>query len=108
MEPDIVWHGVEPGRPDFSRSSRAIAFSLDGALTGREPDCDFYVACNAWRERLEFRVPLSPSGRLWRRVIDTGLAPPLDIVAEEEGPPVPANLAYSLAPFGLAVLITEA
>ena len=28
--PDIVWHGVEPCRPDFSPDSHALAFALDG------------------------------------------------------------------------------
>src|SRR6185503_4313943 len=60
-EPDIFWHGVEPFRPDFSPGSRTLAFTLDGNQTGREPDRDFYVACNAWSEPLWFGVPPSPS-----------------------------------------------
>src|SRR5262245_26633253 len=48
LEPDIIWHGVEPGQPDFSHGSRTIAFALNGSQTGREPDSDFYIACNAW------------------------------------------------------------
>src|SRR5207248_8865263 len=30
MTPDIVWHGVEPERPDFSGTSRTLAYCLDG------------------------------------------------------------------------------
>jgi len=37
----------------------------------REPDRDFYVVCNAWIDPVEFRIPLSPSGRHWRRAIDS-------------------------------------
>src|SRR5690606_14930977 len=74
---DIIWHGVQPRRPDFSPSSHTIAFALDGRLTGREldpdyqPDQDFYVAANGSKEPVTFCIPPSPSRRPWRRVIDT-------------------------------------
>jgi glycogen operon protein len=105
--PDVIWHGIEPGEPDFSAGSRALAFSLDGSQTGREPDCDFYVACNAWRDPLGFRIPRSPSGRLWRRVVDTALAPPLDILDDEAGPRVAGQTRYVVEPFALVVLLSE-
>jgi glycogen operon protein len=107
-KPDVLWHGVEPGKPDFSRVSRSLAMSLDGSQTGREPDQDFYVACNAWREPLDFGIPRTPGGRPWRRVIDTSLPSPLDIVEPAEGPVVPARAPYRVAPFSLVVLISEA
>src|SRR5439155_3669044 len=105
--PDIVWHGVEPFAPDFSPASRTLVFCLDGSQTGREPDQDFYIACNAWREALAFRVPPSPSGRPWRRVIDTALAAPLDIVDAEQGLRVMPASRYPLAPFSLIVFVTH-
>jgi glycogen operon protein len=107
MEPDIVWHGVEPGRPDFSPGSRTLAFALDGSQTGREPDHDFYVACNAWWEPVHFRIPAAPSGRPWRRVIDTALPSPNDIVEAQDGPRIPAGGTYAVAPHSLIALIAE-
>jgi glycogen operon protein len=106
--PDIIWHGTEPRDPDFSPLSRTLAFSLDGRLTGGDPDCDFYVGCNSWEEALLFRIPPSPSRCPWRRVIDTSLAAPLDIVAEDQGPEVSALSVYPVAPFSLIVLVTPA
>jgi glycogen operon protein len=105
--PDIVWHGTDPGRPDFSATGRTLAFALNGKQTGREPDRDFYVACNAWQDSLPFRVPLSPSARPWRRAVDTMLASPLDIVGLDEGPRVPHNSVYTVGPHALVVLISE-
>jgi glycogen operon protein len=106
--PDIIWHGVEPWKPDFSATSRTLAYALDGRHTGREPDCDFYVACNAWQGPVAFRIPVAPSGRAWRRIIDTALPSPLDLVEpEEEGPRVVENTVYALAPHSLVVLISE-
>src|SRR5262249_33993941 len=42
---DVVWHGVEAYRPDWSAGSRTLAVVLDGSRTGRERDRDLYVAC---------------------------------------------------------------
>jgi isoamylase len=103
--PDVIWHGMEPRNPDFSIQSRTLAFALDGRLTGGEPDCDFYVACNSSNEVLPFRIPMAPSRIPWRRVIDTALAAPLDIVAEEEGPEVTPLTAYPVAPYSMVVLV---
>ncbi len=107
LTPDILWHGVEPFNPDFSPSSCTVAFSLNGNLTGREPDRDFYVACNAWREPISFRVAPPPSGRPWRRVIDTALLSPFDILGLDEGPPVAARTPYVVQAHSMVVLITE-
>jgi glycogen operon protein len=110
---DIHWHGVEPYRPDFGYYSRSLAFSLDGRFTSREadpdyrPDSDFYVALNAWHEPLKFRVPVSPTRRKWRRVIDTALESPQDFIPEGEGPVVPEGGVCVLAPYSSLVLVTE-
>ena len=85
-----------------------IAYTLDGTLTGREPDQDFYVAINGGREPAPFTVPRSPGGRPWRRVVDPALAPPLDIVGPGEGPQVAVGVAYPVAPFSVVVLEGEA
>src|SRR5207245_5186962 len=29
LQPDVIWHGVEPHSPDFSLFSRTLAFALD-------------------------------------------------------------------------------
>lgn len=108
LPPDIIWHGTEPGHPDFSAASRTLALCLDGSQTDSLPDRDFYLACNAWKEALSFRIPLSPTGRAWRRAIDTALASPLDILPLDEGPRVAARSVYQLAPFSAVVLISEA
>jgi glycogen operon protein len=105
--PEIAWHGVEPNKPDFSRDSHSVALTLDGRLTGREPDRDIYMVFNAWRESLPFTVPPSPQGKRWRRAIDTALAPPLDIVGPGEGPDVPAGTTYAVAPHSVVVLIGD-
>jgi glycogen operon protein len=110
--PDIIWHGTEPYQPDFGSASRTLAFALDGSRTARLPsgerDCDFYVACNAWIDPLTFRIPHSPTGRPWRRVIDTALPSPEDIVDLGTGPVVPFDRLYPVRAHSMIVLISEA
>jgi glycogen operon protein len=106
-KPDIIWHGIKPGQPAFSETGRTLAFALDGSQTGRESDRDFYVACNAHSDPVPFRIPRSPSGRAWSRIVDTALKSPMDIVAAGEGPRVAANSPYRVAPFATVVLISE-
>jgi glycogen operon protein len=106
LRPDVTWHGPEPGKPDFSANSHTLAYVLDGGLTGREPDRDFYVACNAGREARPFRVPRAPSGRPWRRLVDTALPAPQDVVGLDEGPMVPAGSVYATAAHSAVVLVS--
>jgi glycogen operon protein len=104
---EVIWHGVEAYRPDFSGNSRALALALDGSRTGRELDHDFYMAFNAWKDPLSFSIPPAPQGRPWRRVVDTAQASPKDVVALGEGPAIRVGSGYSVAPFSLIVLISE-
>jgi glycogen operon protein len=106
--PDIIWHGVDPKTPDFTDKSLILAFALDGRQTGRQADCDFYVACNASTNPMLFTIPASPTGRPWRRVIDTALPTPEDLVPEGKGPIVAPETIYPVSPHSLIVLITSA
>ncbi len=109
---DIIWHGPQPGKPDFGYFSKILAFSLDGRYTGREleldfvPDRDFYVAMNAWRESIAFRIPYAPTRRPWRRIVDTALHSPRDIVAEADAPPITEGQQYLVAPHSLIILMS--
>jgi glycogen operon protein len=107
LGPEIVWHGTDPFRPDFRWTARTLAFALDGRQTGREPDCDFYVAMNAWQEPLVFRIPASPSGRPWKRVVDTAAEPPRDFIEESSAPPVAFDSSVRLAPFSTLILVSS-
>nr|WP_303652511.1 glycogen debranching protein GlgX [Paludisphaera mucosa] len=104
--PDILWHGVQPVRPDFSATSRALAFALDGRRCDRPGyvDRDFYVALNSDDQDLEFRIPSSPSGRRWRRVVDTALASPDDVVDLDAGPDVAVMSAYTVRGRSMIIL----
>jgi glycogen operon protein len=103
---DITWHGFEPNRPDFGPNSRSIACVFDGAFTGRgETDCDFYIASHAGADDAIFAIPPSPSGRLWRRVVETAAASPADFIPEGDGPLVKPGARLLLRSRSLLVLL---
>jgi glycogen operon protein len=82
---------------------------LDGRWTSREEhDRDIYAAFNSWSTPLAFEIPPAPSDRPWRRTVDTALPSPQDIVGLDEGPRVAPESLYSVAPFAMIVLISEA
>ncbi len=110
MPPEIIWHGIEPAKPDFSHGSRALAWALDGRRSDRPNvvDNDIYVAVNAWSEPLGFTIPAAPSGRPWRCVVDTALPSPEDIVELEDGPSVKVMQIYRVQSHSMIVLVSEA
>jgi glycogen operon protein len=105
--PEVVWHGTEPFQPDFRYMSRTLAFAIDGRQTDREQDCDIYVAMNAWMDPVAFHIPPSPSGRPWRRVVNTGEDSPHDILDEDTAPHIDAGSALTLASYSTVVLVSE-
>ena len=96
---EVRWYGAEGG-PDFSPHSRSIAYFLKGASFG---DIDLYVMINAWREPLSFAIQEGSEGS-WKRVIDTALAAPDDIVERANAPTFP-ELDYELGPRSIVVLM---
>ncbi|MGH7226963.1 MAG: hypothetical protein ACRELF_27425 [Gemmataceae bacterium] len=65
------------------------------------------MAFNAWIGTLNFRIPPSPQGKPWHRVVDTALDSPLDIVGLDDGPRIEVGKTYPVAPFSTVVLIAE-
>lgn len=76
------------GPLDDAFESRSLAWSVG----------DLFVIANAWWEPLRFAVPVTGP---WRRVLDTSLAPPDDIVPA--GVPFTGD-AYAVAPRSVVVL----
>ena len=107
--PALVWHGLTPCRPDWSESSRCLAFALDGRRGDRPGliDRDLFIACNADSQPQTFQIPAAPSGRAWRRTVDTALPSPDDAVGLDEGPRVDVGKAYRLEAHSLIILVSE-
>jgi glycogen operon protein len=82
----VTWSGVEIGRPDLGPDSRSIALTL------HVPGAALHLMANAWWEALDFELPGREGGlEPWRRLLDTSLAPPDDLVRYEAAPSVMAT-----------------
>ncbi len=69
---NLTWHGVKPNQPDFSDSSRFIAWVLEAFESQERSDLPIYVATNTFWEPLTIELP-EIKDRRWYRVIDTAL-----------------------------------
>jgi len=97
---DVRWHGVD-GPVDLGPASRAVAWFLDGR--GVDDD-DLYVMVNGGPQPADFRVG-EPGP--WRRVVDTALATPDDILAPGAEAPVDGD-RYPVGPRSVVLLLRRA
>ena len=99
----ITWHGTKPNEPDFSGSSRFIAWVLEAFETSDRSDVPIYIASNTFWESIDVELPATPNRR-WYRVIDTSLPAGEDIVPEEEAVFL-GEMTYTVEPRSTVVLI---
>jgi glycogen operon protein len=101
----ITWHGVKPGEPDFSGTSRFLAWCLEAFQTDQRMDVPIYVASNAFWEPLTVELPKA-NGRHWYRIADTSLSQGQDIVSEECAFFLPEP-CYTVRPRSTIVLVAR-
>jgi len=98
---DVRWYGVD-GAVDWGPASKQLGYCLHGASQG---DLDLYVMINAGTEERKFRIQERAAGE-WRRVVDTSLPSPADIVEERQAPVVSGHV-YPVAGRSVVVLVGE-
>lgn len=78
---DITFHGTQAWKPDFSSSSRCIAFMLDGAhaKSGTIQDDSIYIAMNSHYDALYYELPPLPNGKSWHLAVNTDMPSGEDI-----------------------------
>ncbi|KAL3644237.1 Iron-sulfur assembly protein 1 [Castilleja foliolosa] len=73
----LQWHGHAPGVPDWSDTSRFVAFTLVDAVKG-----ELYIAFNASHMAVTIALPERPGYR-WEPVVDTGKPAPFDFLSND-------------------------
>ena len=96
---DVIFHGPEPLKPDWSPENLFIAFTLVDHEEGK----DIYAAFNAKDTPQIVEFPAPPEGTAWHMIVNTGLPSPREIVEEEQAPPLD-NLLLKMAPFSAVLL----
>jgi isoamylase len=94
---DVHWYGVN-GPVDFSPEARTLAYCLRGQS---QNDSDLYVLINAYWEDLDFAIQ---EGLGWRRVVDTNLPAPHDVLEPGHEEPI-GDQRYRVAARSVVVLI---
>jgi glycogen operon protein len=95
------WHGVKLNQPDWSSSSRSVAFTAEL----KKEKLMFHLILNVYWEALNFELPPVRNGGVnpWRRWIDTALDSPQDIVAWQDSPSITGSI-YRAEPRSVVVL----
>ena len=99
----VSWHGRKIGDPDWTGQSRTLAFQLHG--WGTSPD--ICLLCNMHWEYQRFVLPPFQGSWQWKRLVDTNLASPDDIVEEQDAIPLRPSDQYILAPRSTVMLIAH-
>jgi glycogen operon protein len=95
------WHGTKPGNPDWTGQTRTLALELEGG-----PGVPaFYVLFNAHWEQQRFTLPSVEGQYRWRRLVDTNLPSPDDIVEEPNAVPLNPGDHYLATPRSVVMLI---
>ncbi len=102
---NIRWHGVDPEHPDFSGTSRFLAWTLEAFETEERWDVPIYVASNAYWKPIEVTLP-DTDGKRWYRVVDTSKPKGSDIVPQEEAVFL-SKPTYSIGPRTTIVFIAR-
>jgi isoamylase len=77
--PEVSWHGVQAGQPDWSPYSRLLGMMLCGHhMPGGAPDYVYAIANTHW-EAHNVELPVIDGGWQWRRFADTSAESPADI-----------------------------
>ena len=97
----VSWHGTKVGDPDWTGQTRVLAFLLHG-WHGRP---HFYVIFNASWQWQTFSLPPHDDQWHWKRLVDTNLPSPWDIVDEMDAVPLQPADVYNVAPRSTVLLI---
>jgi glycogen operon protein len=97
----VSWHGTRVGDPDWTGQKRTLAFQLHG--WHGQPDV--YVLFNSHWEWQKFSLPPCDGQWRWKRLVDTNLPAPDDIVEEADAVALRPADYYIAAPRSAVVLI---
>ncbi len=96
----ITWHGPR-GEADWSNACRSLAFHLHGH--GTQPNL-FVIFNSHWEAQL-FRLPANPGW--WRRLVDTNLPTPEDIIDPSDALPLNPGDHYLVTPRSAVILLSR-
>jgi glycogen operon protein len=108
--PDISWFDEKGSNPDWDKIGYHLALQVDGSraetMADRD-DNDFYIMFNAGHDLQAFILAELPAKKEWRRVVDTGLTSPNDILLPGTEKILPSQHTYPVKARSMAILISK-
>lgn len=107
----VSWHGTSIGDPDWTGKSRTLAFQLHGwnsssfARQGSTPDV--YVMFNGHWQWQKFSLPPHDGQWSWKRLVDTRLPSPDDVVEESDAVPLDPRDHYNAGPHSTVIVVSQ-
>jgi glycogen debranching enzyme GlgX len=99
----LSWHGTRAHSPDFSGSSRTLAFHLGDRDAAGRPQA-LYVAVNMFWEPLDFEPP-ELDGLAWHVVANTAMPSPQDIWEPGFEPRLDDQRRFMVGPRSVVILL---
>src|SRR5205814_1162995 len=97
----VHWHGQHVGQPDWTGQAQTLAFYLVGKHG------HLYVMVNSSGESQRFSLPPHDGRYRWRRLVDTHLNSPDDIVEEKTAIHLNPADHYLVSPRSTVILLSE-
>src|SRR5664279_5076184 len=97
------WHGTTLGEPDWSWDSHSLALHLYEVGPEVIQDSIYLITHAQWFPS-DFALP-KVEGRIWKRFLDTSLAPPFDIAKPGQEGQLQQQGCYSVQPRSTIVLV---
>ncbi len=98
----VSWHGRRIGDPDWTGKSHALAFQLHGWHSMP----DIHVMFNAHWEWQKFSLPPHDGSWNWKRLVDTRLPSPEDILEENDAVALDPADHYNVGPRSTVIVIS--
>ncbi len=103
----VIWHGVDPFKPDWGNNSRCVALQLT-APSGQDSDfSDIYIAFNAYWKPVKFKLPELPRNKKWFLKINTASVSPIDILDNGQEIELGNQRIFNLLPRSTLILLAK-
>jgi glycogen operon protein len=100
---DLRWFAPNGAAPDWA-DQRQKAFAC---LVLGKTEPDLFLLFNAGTSPVDFFIPASPTGKIWRLAADTSRAAPDDLFESGKEPTVQSEIGFRLEPRSSAILLTD-
>lgn len=102
----VLWHGINPGKPDWSDESRYLAMQVTIQNYQNEyKQTDLYCAFNSYWKPVKFNLPQFKDNRNWYQKVDTTLSSPDDILESGREPVLENQNSYYVGPRSIVILL---